>query len=135
MVRTAAERYLRDRKADPEYGRVYTAARQCIDQIDELIRALDQRRCSLQLSKAELARRAGLRPEVVRRLFSAESPNPTLSTVVALAGALKLKMTTEPREERRAGRGRPGFAQIQRSTDRRDARREVRSVARRDSSR
>lgn len=101
-ARTGAERYLQDRKADAEYERAYAAARQRIDQIDGIIRALDQRRCSLQLSKAELARRAGLRPEVIRRLFSAENPNPTLSTLVALAGALELEMTAEPLGERRA---------------------------------
>ena len=101
-ARTGAERYLRDRKADPEYERAYDAARRGIGQIDGIIRALDQRRCSLQLSKAELARRTGLRPEVIRRLFSAENPNPTLSTLVALAGALELEMTAEPLETSRA---------------------------------
>ena len=47
------------------------------------------------------ARRVDLRPEVIRRLFSAESPNPTLSTVVALAGALELELTAEPLEDSR----------------------------------
>ena len=31
------------------------------------------------MSKAEHARRAGVKPEAIRRLFSAEMPNPTLS--------------------------------------------------------
>lgn len=99
---TGAERHLRDRRTDPNYERAYDAARQRIDQIDGVIGALDQRRRSLHLSKAELARRADLRPEVIRRLFSAASPNPTLSTLVALAGALNLKMTAEPLEESQA---------------------------------
>ena len=98
---TGAERYLKDRREDPAYDRAYIAARHRIDQIDAIIRALDERRCNLDLSKAELARRADLRPEVVRRLFSAESPNPTLSTVVALAGALELELTAEPLEDSR----------------------------------
>ena len=96
---TEAERYLKNRREDPDYDRAYIAARHRIDQIDDLIRALDERRCELNLSKAELARRADLRPEVIRRLFTAESPNPTLSTVVALAGALELELTTEPVED------------------------------------
>ena len=96
---TGAERYLKDRRNDLDYDRAYTSARRRIDQVDSLIRALDERRCSLSLSKAELARRAGLRPEVTRRLFTAASPNPTLSTVVALAGALELELTTEPIED------------------------------------
>ena len=95
---TGAERYLKNRREDPDYDRAYISARHRIDQIDDLIRALDERRCDLNLSKAELARRADLRPEVIRRLFSAASPNPTLSTVVALAGALELELTTEPVE-------------------------------------
>ena len=96
---TGAERYLEHRREDPEYDRAYVAARRRIDQIDTIIRALDERRCDLNLTKAELARRAGLRPEVIRRLFSTESPNPTLSTIVALAGALELELTAEPLEE------------------------------------
>ena len=99
---TGAERYLKNRRKDPDYDRAYVDARDRIDQIDAIIRALDQRRCNLDLSKAELARRADLRPEVIRRLFSTESPNPTLSTVVALARALELELTAQPMEERRA---------------------------------
>ncbi|MXZ99035.1 MAG: helix-turn-helix domain-containing protein [Acidimicrobiaceae bacterium] len=96
---TGAERYLKHRREDPEYDRAYVSARPRIDQIDTIIRALDERRCCLKLTKAELARRAGLRPEVIRRLFSTESPNPTLSTIVALAGALEMELTAEPLEE------------------------------------
>ncbi len=101
-ARTGAERYLKNRQRDPEYDDAYKAARRRIDQIDSIIRAFDQRRCNLQLSKADLARRAGLRPEVIRRLFSAERPNPTLSTLVALAQALELELTAEPLQESRA---------------------------------
>lgn len=96
---TGAERYLKNRRADPDYDRAYISARRRIDQTDAIIRALDERRCDLNLSKAELARRANLRPEVIRRLFTAGSPNPTLATVVALAGALELELTTEPLED------------------------------------
>ena len=96
---TGAERYLKNRRGDSDYDRAYISARHRIDQIDAIIRALDERRCNLKLSKAELARRADLRPEVIRRLFTAASPNPTLSTVVALAGALELELTAEPLEE------------------------------------
>lgn len=52
------------------------------------MRTLDERREALGLSKAELARRAELTPEVVRRLFSVDDPNPTISTLTALADAL-----------------------------------------------
>ena len=99
--RTGAERYLAGRREDLEYRHAYDAARRRIDQIDSIIRIFDQRRCSLDLSKAELARRANLRPEVIRRLFSAERPNPTLATLVALAEALELELAAEPLEQAR----------------------------------
>ncbi len=98
-ARTGAERYFKSRKEDPEYSLAYASARRRIDQIDSIIRMLDQRRCNLELSKAELARRANLRPEVIRRLFSAERPNPTLTTLVALAEALEMEFAAEPLEK------------------------------------
>ncbi len=95
--RTGAERYLAGRLEDSEYRRTYEQARQRIDQIDTVIRVLDDRRTELKFSKAELARRAGVKPEAIRRLFSSEKPNPTLRTLVALAGALDLELRPEPR--------------------------------------
>jgi len=115
--RTGAERYLQDRMKDPEFARAYRAARQRTSQFDEVIRTLDHRRCSLDLSKAELARRAGLRPDAVRRLFSAESPNPTLATVVALASALDLELTAKPLEGMRVSRAQSDAVEIRPDSD------------------
>lgn len=98
--RTGAERYLAKRLEDPEYRNAYERARERIDLTDSVIRAFDARRVELNLTKAELARRAGVKPEAIRRLFSSEKPNPTLSTLVALAGALDLELRTEPRSTR-----------------------------------
>jgi DNA-binding phage protein len=94
---TGAERYLARRLADPEYRDAYEAARARIDAIDGLLQAIDERRVALNLSKAELARRAGLKDSAVRRLFSASRPNPTLGTVVALAEVLELEIRPAPR--------------------------------------
>jgi DNA-binding phage protein len=105
-VRTGAERYLANRLKDPEYRQAYEDARERIDQIDSVIRALDSRREELHLTKAELARRAGVKPEAIRRLFSAEKPNPTLTTLVALAGALDLELRPTPRHRAPATRAR-----------------------------
>jgi DNA-binding phage protein len=99
-ARTGAERYLAERVEDPEYRSAYEQAKERIEQIDRVIRALDERRAELNLSKAELARRAGVKPDAIRRLFSAEKPNPTLSTLVAGAGALGLELRPEPRRPR-----------------------------------
>lgn len=106
MARTGAERYLAGRLKDPEYREAYEVARQRIAQIDAVIRSFDARREELHLTKAELARRAGVKPEAIRRLFSAEKPNPTLTTLVALAGALDLELRTTPRRDASATRAR-----------------------------
>ena len=100
-ARTGAERYFEARRADPYYEDVYQAARRRIGRIDSFIRLLDERRSTLDLSKAELARRAGLRPEVVRRLFSAQRPNPTMATLLALTEALDLELVAEPKPPKR----------------------------------
>jgi DNA-binding phage protein len=101
--RTAAERYLAGRLQDPEYRRAYQSVRDRVSGIDAVMRALDARREELAISKAELARRAGVKPEAVRRLFSAERPNPTLITVLALADALELDVVPMPRRAGTAG--------------------------------
>jgi DNA-binding phage protein len=96
-ARTGAERYFEKQRADPEYERAYQEAAATVRAIDDLVRSIDARREALALSKAELARRAGLPPEAVRRLFTMRSPNPTASTLVALARALGLDLVAEPR--------------------------------------
>ena len=96
-VSTGAERYLANRRKDPEHRADYDKAMRRIKQVDAMVRALDDRRVALGLSKAELARRADLAPEAVRRLFSIEAPNPTIVTLVALADALDLELTVVPR--------------------------------------
>jgi DNA-binding XRE family transcriptional regulator len=105
-ARTGAERYLAGRLEDPEYRRAYEEARERVQQIDSVIRAFDARREELHITKAELARRAGVKPEAIRRLFSAEKPNPTLTTLVALAGALDLEILPTPRRRASTTRAR-----------------------------
>ncbi len=91
---TGAERYFDARAArSPEYRLALEAARVRIAAVDGVVRALDERRRDLGLSKAELARQAGMRPEVVRRLLGTGPANPTLSTVISLASAMSLDLT------------------------------------------
>jgi DNA-binding phage protein len=97
--RTGAERYLAKHRKSPEYRALYEEARRRIGQVDAIVRALDHRRETLGISKAELARRADLAPEAVRRLFSVDSPNPTAMTLAALADALDLDLVPTPRAE------------------------------------
>jgi len=90
--RTGAEKYLADRLGSPGYAAAYERARSRIAFVDELMRSLDDERRARKLSKAELARRAGLKPEAVRRLFSQSPVNPTLATLCALANALDVEV-------------------------------------------
>ena len=83
----------------------YTAARREIDSIDALVRALDSARDRAGLTKAELAKRVGMAPEVVRRLFTATEPNPTIATFMKLASAVDCSLGLVPRvHARRAAR-------------------------------
>jgi transcriptional regulator with XRE-family HTH domain len=59
---------------------------------DDVVHSLDSRRVEMGLTKAELARRADTPPAAVRRLFSQQQKNPTLSTLVAIADALDLRI-------------------------------------------
>jgi DNA-binding phage protein len=97
-TRTGAERYFAERAKSPEFGEAYDEARRRVDQIDRLVRALDDRRDELGLSKAELARRADIAPEAVRRLFSADAPNPTIATLTAIADSLDLELVPRKRQ-------------------------------------
>ena len=91
---TGAERYFEARAASsPDYREALEAARSRIAAVDSVVRALDERRKVLGLSKAELARQAGMRPEIVRRLLGSGRTNPTLTTVISLASAMSLDVT------------------------------------------
>jgi len=100
--RTGAERYLEQQKRDPEFRQAYEDAASRIRQVDELVRALDEARERQGMTKAELARRAGMAPEAVRRLFTAEGANPTAATLIALADALEVEVVARP-TRRKAG--------------------------------
>jgi len=106
MVRpTGAEHYFEARAAQSrEYRQALDAARARIAAVDGVVRALDERRRDLGLSKAELARQAGMRPEVVRRILGAGPANPTLATVISLASAMSMDVTiTAPADRTQFG--------------------------------
>jgi len=95
--RTRAERYIAKQKQKPRFRRAHTDATRRIRQVDALVRTLDDARERQGMTKAELARRAGMAPEAVRRIFSAGGVNPTATTLVALADALGLEVVTRRR--------------------------------------
>lgn len=62
----------------------------------ELLRALDEARRLAGVSKAELARQIDIRPEAVRRIFTANDANPTLATILKLVDALGFHLELAP---------------------------------------
>ena len=78
MTRTSFhERRSAERMRDPEVRAEYERARSEIEQVDSVVRSLDQLRESTGMSKTDLARRIGRNPSSIRRLFTAAS-NPEL---------------------------------------------------------
>ncbi len=95
--KTAFDRYVATRRKDsPEFAKEYKRARAEIHKTDAIMRKLDEVRARAHITKAELARRAGMPEETVRRLFTAEGVNPELNTVNRLAAELGLTLTLKP---------------------------------------
>jgi ribosome-binding protein aMBF1 (putative translation factor) len=94
--KTAFDRYVDEQTKKPRFRAAFTKARREIDAVDQIVRALDAARLDAGLSKAELARVISSRPEIVRRLFTNPSSNPTLATVARLAEALGQRLELVP---------------------------------------
>jgi ribosome-binding protein aMBF1 (putative translation factor) len=88
------------RMDDPKFRAEYERARGEIDQVDSVIRQLDELREAAGLSKAELARHIGRDPSSIRRLFTAES-NPELLLVASIAEDLGAEVRIVPRNSGR----------------------------------
>lgn len=102
--KTTFDKYLATQLRDADFRRAYQSARLEIDSVDAFVRALDARREQAGITKADLAKRVGMSPAVVRRLFTASDPNPTLDTVVRLAVALDCNLGLQPRAAGRRAR-------------------------------
>jgi ribosome-binding protein aMBF1 (putative translation factor) len=101
MSRTSFhERRSAGRMRDPEFRAEYERARSEIEQIDSVVRSLDQLRESTGMSKTDLARRIGRNPSSIRRLFTAAS-NPELRLVVQIANDLDADIIVVPRRKKR----------------------------------
>lgn len=93
---TAYKKYRSQRLADEQFRALYDRKRTHIDAIDGILSEVDERRVAMGLTKADLARLVGRKPESVRRLFSARTVNPTLSTVLDMAFVLGLEISLAP---------------------------------------
>ncbi len=89
------KRHARRMRESDEYRSSYKQSVREVAQIDDLMQQLDAARVRLGMSKADLAREIGKNPQVVRRLFSAETRNPELKTIAAIANALGGRVRVE----------------------------------------
>lgn len=105
--KTAVDKYFARRMKDPRFAAAYRAARAEIDATDQLIRALDAARVVGGFTKAELAKRLEVRPEMIRRLFTAPGRNPTMATVLKVATVLGYHLELVPDFARARGGGPP----------------------------
>lgn len=80
---------------DPEFRDEFLRQHARTLTVDRIVNALEEQRESLGVSKADLARHLQGSPPAVRRLLTATNPNPTLATLVDVAGALGLRLTLE----------------------------------------
>jgi DNA-binding phage protein len=94
--KTSFDKFVDDKMKDVEFASGYRQAKRDIDVVDRIVRALDKARVDLGMSKAELARRISAKPEIVRRLLTEEHANPTMATVVKVAGAVGLRVELVP---------------------------------------
>ena len=99
---------IRERKlADPRARERYERTRRSVSSIQEVLQRVDAERQRVGLTKAELAQRIGTSPAAIRRLFTSESANPTLRTILDLFEALDLELALRPKLRRRGARSSP----------------------------
>ena len=72
--------------------------------MDSLINAIEPVLIAAGLSKAELARRIGAKPESVRRLLSDQRDNPALGTILKVLGEIDLHLELAPNRPQRSSR-------------------------------
>jgi DNA-binding phage protein len=101
-TRTGFDKFLDEKLRDPAFREDFEVARAEIAATDALIRALEGARAGRGMSKAELARRLSVKPEIIRRLLTDAGGNPTVGTVLKVASALDYHLELVPNRGRRA---------------------------------
>jgi DNA-binding phage protein len=100
--KTGFDRFLDEKLRDSGFRAEFEVASAEIAATDALIRALEGARAGRGISKAELARRIAVKPEIVRRLLTDAGGNPTVSTVLKVALALDYHLELVPNRGNRA---------------------------------
>jgi ribosome-binding protein aMBF1 (putative translation factor) len=83
---------------DPASRERYARKVKSIIAVRRMLQLIDAERERAGLSKSDLARRIGVSPATVRRLFTSPTSNPTLKTIVDLFSALDLEVEVRPRD-------------------------------------
>jgi DNA-binding phage protein len=96
MKKTGFDRYVDARMKDRKFAAAYAEARAEIDSVDALMQAVETVRAKAGLTKAELARRTRTRPEAIRRLFTTETPNPTVATLLSILRSMGYSLALVP---------------------------------------
>jgi DNA-binding phage protein len=96
MKTTGFDRYFGTRMKDRKFAAAYAEARAEIDSVDALMRAVEAARTKAGLTKAELARRTGTRPAAMRRLFTMDTPNPTVATIMNIVRSMGYSLALVP---------------------------------------
>lgn len=86
--------------SDPIARERYERKVKSIIAVRRMLQLIDAERERAGLSKSALARRIGVSPATVRRLFTSPTSNPTLKTIVDLFIALDLEIEVRPRESK-----------------------------------
>jgi DNA-binding phage protein len=120
-TKTGFEKFLDDKLREPAFREEYEVARAEIAATDALIRALEGARASRGMTKAELARRMAVKPEIVRRLLTDSGANPTVGTVLKVAAALDFHLELVPNHGRRTARVPEAARQARATTEARNA--------------
>lgn len=104
VTKTGFDKFLDRKLRDSSFREEFEVARAEIAATDALIRALEGARAGRGITKAELARRISVKPEIVRRLLTDAAGNPTVGTVLKVAAALDCHLELVPNRGRRAAR-------------------------------
>jgi ribosome-binding protein aMBF1 (putative translation factor) len=84
--------------SDPVARERYERKVKSIIAVRRMLQLIDAERERAGLSKSALARKIGVSPATVRRLFTSPTSNPTLKTIVDLFIALDLEIEVRPRD-------------------------------------
>ena len=96
---TGFDKFFDEQMRDPKVRESYEKVRREIDSVDQLIRVIDEARADAGMTKAALARKISVEPAALRRLMSANAPNPTFSTVSKLAEAVGWSIQLVPKRK------------------------------------